>query len=221
MSRLNYFKEKSIYYSMNAVELLAKRGKRVILAIAGDGPLFDNFVEYADKINKKYPHELIKFVGVIERTPQFLSWSEIVIGIGRCAFEGMATSKPALIVGEKGLAGIVQRENVKELQYYNFAGRNIKKEQDSSLLADTIEEIMDDSKKYKELAEFSREYILENYGYREGARKLEEIYKEVLNENKLSCYEKARTLITNFFNGYCRSAYIAVRVKLAGLFSSD
>jgi len=217
MSRLDHTKEKSVYYSMEAVESLLNKGRNVILAIAGDGTHAEKLMQHADTINSKRSKQVIKFIGPIEQTPEFLSWADIVLGIGRCAFEGMATSKPTLIVGEKGLAGVVEDVKTEELQYYNFAGRNITEQQDISLLANAIEEILTNKEKYRDLAEFSREYVKKNYGYREGARKLEQIYEKSLSEMPLTGYEKTRTLITAFLNGYCRRAYKAARTELVNL----
>ena len=214
MSRLGSTKEKSVYYTMNAAQILAERGMEITLAIAGDGPLYSRFVEYGAQINSKYPREIIKFIGGIERTPEFLSWADIILGIGRSSFEGMATSKPTCIVGENGLAGVVSSDTVKELQYYNFAGRNIKSPREPSLLADTIEGIMEDGDRYSQLAEFARRYVIENYGYKAGAEKLEKTYEDVLGEKPLNLFEITRAVATSFLTGYCRTLYRMGKGKL-------
>lgn len=217
MSRLGHSKENSVFYAMNAVDILAGRGMDVTMAIAGDGSSADKLKAHGDRINGKYQREVIRFIGSVSRTPELLSWADVVFGIGRCAFEGMATSKPTLIVGENGLAGVVREETVKELQYYNFAGRNITKPRAPSDLANAVEDIINDPERYRSLSKFSRSYIMENYGYREGARRLEEVYERALEDPPLTLTEKVTAVVTGFFNGYCRILYKALRIKLSGL----
>jgi glycosyltransferase involved in cell wall biosynthesis len=219
MSRLDSPKQRSVYYAMDAASLLAERGADITLAIAGDGPLYADFMNYADSINRKAGREIVRLIGSIERTPEFLAWSDIVIGIGRSAFEGMATGRPVCIVGEKGLAGLVSSDAVRDLQYYNFAGRNIDTPVEPLVLSDTIERIMGDAEEYSRLAGFSREYVMENYGYRAGAEKLEKIYQEALSEKPLSFYMKARASVSSFFSGYCRSLYRTSKARLKDMFA--
>ncbi len=217
MSRLGSTKQRSVYYAMDAAGILAERGMDVTLAIAGDGPLYERFAAYAAKINSRLPRETIRLIGRIERTAEFLSWADIVLGIGRSAFEGMATGKPTCIVGENGLAGVVRNDTVEELQYFNFAGRNIEEPREPSLLADTIEEIISDRDRYDELGAFARSYVIENYGYRAGAERLERLYREALDEKKLSVYGKTMAAVTSFLTGYCRILYRSWKWKLKQL----
>jgi glycosyltransferase involved in cell wall biosynthesis len=214
MSRLGSTKEKSVYYAMDAVRILLERGTEATLAVAGDGPLYDQLAEYGDRINGECGRKAIRFIGSIEQTPEFMSWADIVLGIGRSSFEGMAARKPTCIVGEKGLAGVVSEDTVKELQYYNFAGRNVKTPQDPALLADTIADIMSDEETYERLAEFSRRYVIENYGYRAGAKKIEQVYIEAIKDGPLSRYEKIKAVLTAFSRGYCRSLFATSRGKV-------
>ncbi len=214
MSRLDVPKAGSVYNAMDAAGLMAEKGMEVTLAIAGDGPLRERFEKYADGINARYGRKVIILLGSIDRTPEFLSWSNIVIGIGRSAFEGMATSKPTCIVGENGLAGVVRSDTVEELQYYNFAGRNIDSPREPSELADMIAEIISDRDTYKSLAAFSRGYVIENYGYRAGAEKLELLYEELLAARPFSVYQKTKTVVSSFLTGYCRSLYRTTKSRL-------
>jgi glycosyltransferase involved in cell wall biosynthesis len=214
MSRLGRTKIKSVNNAMDAVDILAGRGMEVTLAIAGDGPLYEEVVEYAGKINNKHSRPAVRAIGPIGRTPEFMAWADIVLGIGRSAFEGMATEKPTCIVGENGLAGIVDRDTVSELQYYNFAGRNVKSRQDPSVLADTIERIVNDSELYGALAKFSRRYVIDNYGYRTGAERLEKIYTNSLSDPHLGLNTKIKIVVSNYITAYCRNLYRNIKWKL-------
>jgi hypothetical protein len=126
----------------------------------------------------------------------------------------MATSKPTCIVGENGLAGVVRSDTVKVLQYHNFAGRNIDTPRDPSVLAGAIEEIMGDRDLYERLAAYSRKYIIENYGYRAGAERLEKIYEELLAAPPLTAGQKRKAVFSAFLTGYCRSLYRNIKWKI-------
>jgi glycosyltransferase involved in cell wall biosynthesis len=207
MCRLDITKDKSVYNAMDAAGILADKGTEVTLAIAGDGPLRDQFEKYAEGINARYRRKAVKLLGSVKRTPELLSWS------------GMATSKPTCIVGENGLAGVVRKDTVKALRYNNFAGRNIDTPQDPSVLAGTIEEIMGDRDMYENLAAYSYEYIIENYGYRAGAERLEKIYEELLAAPPLTGSQKRRAVFSSFLTGYCRNLYRNIKWKIKQMIS--
>jgi len=214
MSRIDSWKINSLRYAVKAAQILHSRGRDLTLAIAGDGPLFNELKELVANVNESSGKEIVRLLGAIEETPQFLSWADIVLGIGRCAWEGMACGKPTLVVGENGLAGIVEEENLEELAYYNFAGRNVKEPVSENLLADTIEKIMGDENYYEKLSRYARECAMEHYDYRAGVEKLEDLYERALSDPPLTAWEKVKLITMNFFLGYLPRAYIALRLFL-------
>ena len=216
MSRVDSLKFGSLSHAIEAIRLVALKGNRVTLVIAGDGSYFGDLKFRAEKVNEEIGHEVIKLIGAVLETPELLSWADIVFGIGRCAWEGMACGKPVFVVGENGFAGMAAPENVDELQYYNFAGRNIREPVDPGLLADRVEKIMGSEETYNKLAQFSTKYVMENYDYRAGAVKFEQIYEKAINDPPLNMYERVRLYFSNFIYGYCRQVYLAWRVKLRG-----
>lgn len=214
MSRIDSWKINSLRYAAKAAGVLHSRGRDVTLVIAGDGPLFDELEDFVSRVNESAGKEVVRLLGAIEETPQFLSWADIVLGIGRCAWEGMACGKPTLVVGENGLAGIVEEKNLSELAYYNFAGRNVKEPVSEELLVDAVERIMNDKSYYDKLSKYARECSLKHYDYRAGVEELESIYERSLNDPPLTGWEKVKLLVTNFLFGYLPRAYIALRLFL-------
>lgn len=221
MSRIDSIKIRSLQNAIEAVKILASRGRDVVLGIAGDGALFHELEKIIDSVNRDLGRKVIRLLGPVLKPSQFLSWSDIVLGIGRSAIEGMACGKPTLIVGEKGLAGIVEPENVKELQYHNFAGRNVKDAVEPQRLADTIDLIMNDEPRREFLSNFTRQYAIEYYDYMVGAKRLEKVYEDALNDPPLSRTERVRLLWTNATYGYGWRYYVAWRLKLRSLLGRD
>ncbi|OQX91398.1 MAG: hypothetical protein B6D58_08290 [candidate division Zixibacteria bacterium 4484_95] len=214
MSRIDSWKINSLRYAVDAAEILNSRGYDVKLVIAGDGPLMEKLRKYVDDVNEKVGIEIVRLIGAIVETPEFLSWADIVLGIGRCAWEGMATGKPTLVVGENGFAGTVEPANFNKLSYHNFAGRNQKTPVSPVLLANEIERIMNDESLYDELSNYARACAIEHYDYKAGVEKMEELYKRALQSPLLSLWQKIGLLITSFVFGYLTRFYTALRIKL-------
>ena len=217
MSRVDKLKFGSLRNAVEAVSSMVERGMDVTLAIAGDGVCFDELKKIAGEVNSRLGKEAVILLGKVSDTPGFLSWADIVLGIGRCIWEGMACGKPAIVVGENGVAGIAEPEKTELLQYYNFAGRNISEPVDPRVLADTIENLMNDHARYRELSAYSREYVIENYDYRTGAERIEKIYEDELSAVRLSPFRKIRVLFNLLVFGYGYRLYVALRIMLRGL----
>ena len=217
MSRIDSLKFNSIKYILDALRLLAERRDDVTLAIAGDGPLFGELSRLAEELNGETGRGTVRLLGSILDTPQFIAWADLVAGIGRSAMEGMAGGKPTLVVGERGLAGVVGPETVVELRHYNLSGRNLKTSVRPSLMAEAIERIMRDRGEYDRLASFARRCALELYDYRAGAEQLETIYAAALEESPLSTGKKAGVYLQNWIHGYGSQLYIALRLRARGL----
>ena len=217
MSRVDRSKFGSLRHAVEAVESMVIRGRDVTLAIAGDGVCFEELKMVVDQVNTRVGKTAIILLGQIVDTPRFLSWADIVIGIGRCIWEGMACGKPAIVVGENGIAGVAEPAGTEMLQYCNFAGRNITEPVNPRVLEDKIEELMTDQPRYRELSEYSREYVIDNYDYRTGAARVEEIYRKELQAVPLSRMRKMRVFINLLIHGYGYGLYVAWRIKFRGL----
>ncbi|HUV37909.1 MAG TPA: glycosyltransferase family 4 protein [Patescibacteria group bacterium] len=214
MSRMDHIKIGSLRYILRAMELLAARREDVTLAIAGDGPLFGEIARLAGQLNERAGRRVVRLLGTILETPQLIAWADIVLGIGRSAFEGMAGGRATLVVGENGLAGVVEPETASILQYYNFSGRNRTEPAEPVVLADEIERIAGEPERHNRLARYAREYVLEHYDYHAGARQLESVYERALEDPPLGWSEQVRLLLENAVLVYGNQWYIACKLKL-------
>ena len=217
MSRVDSTKMGTFKYAVEAAEILASRGRDICLAVAGDGPLLGTLEKWSARVNRNSGRRVVRLLGAVKETPQLLAWSDIFMGIGRSAVEGMASGKPTLIVGENGLAGVVEPEKAARLQYHNFAGRNATSPVSPEHLADAVEGIMNDRGRYEHLASYARDYAMEHYDYHAGARRLEKIYEETLLERPLNARERRRLFLGTLTKGFCRQYILAWRLKLRSL----
>ncbi|MBU8920962.1 MAG: glycosyltransferase family 4 protein [Bacteroidales bacterium] len=216
MSRVDPTKSKSLHHAVEAVKEIAAAGTRVYLVIAGDGVSFGDLAAKMENVNSELGYKAVILTGAVVETPGLLAWADIVLGIGRCAWEGMATGKPTLVVGENGLAGVVEPEKVDELKYYNFAGRNLEVPVGPGLLSEALNRIINDRELYERLASFSRQYVLDNYDYRKGAEKFEKLYQRALDDPRMTRMERFRLLLSVLRRGYFRQLYLVLRVVMRG-----
>jgi glycosyltransferase involved in cell wall biosynthesis len=121
-------------------ELYRVLGGEYELSICGD---FHN--SYGLKIYNKY-HNFVNFTGALSSDDlrQFISKSSIIVGVGRSALEGAINLKSVIISGHvKGpnggnYAGLMSSDNLDELSYYNYSGRNARLNSSVSKLKEDI-----------------------------------------------------------------------------------
>jgi len=214
MSRVSSTKINSLLYAVRSMEILHHRGKMVTLCIAGDGLLKDVLIDCINEVNAKANRTIVRFIGPVQESPEFLSWADVVLGIGRCAWEGMACGKPVIVVGENGFAGLVEPEMFDELAYYNFSGRNAKRRVPEDALANAIERIMEDREFYSFLSRYSRECVEKNYDYKAGVERIEKMYLEALKFPPLTRAQKFKVITTNIIRGYLPRLFYAAKIHI-------
>ena len=123
-----------------------------------------------NRINRQMEQNVITLVGTIYDPSGFFPLFDLVLGLGRSALESMSCGIPTVIVGPRGFAGIVCEEQIDNLAYYNFSGRNVKNKTDEKHIVKSIIQILKGSEKNRDLGTFSRRYVLENYDIKKGAK---------------------------------------------------
>ena len=170
-------KIRPIHTVLEAAEKLFFRGVRFqLVLIGGEGSLHDQTRTRAREICERYGSGLVVMTGPMLKAFRLLQRADIVLGVGRSAFEGMAYGKPTLIVGETGYAGTMSSGTVDALAWYNFSGRNQKREVDSELLAVAIGSLLRDPEQCQRVGAFGREFVFRELDVGHGAQRLGEIY---------------------------------------------
>jgi hypothetical protein len=103
--------------------------------------------------------------------------SDIVIGIGRSVLEGVALGRLGIVHGRWGTGGVIHEDNVKDLQYYNFSGRN-----SQGTLLDVKELIEQVDKYYNKQNEWATKYMLENHNIEKTARDYLKLYEDIRSD---------------------------------------
>ena len=149
-----------------------------LILIGGRGAYFERAKEAGEEINRELGRKSVAFTGSVVNAYRFLPLAYIVMGVGRSAFEGMAYMKPTLIVGEKGYAGTVREENIKEISYYNFSGRNNREKVPPDELAKEIRRLLTDSEYYEGVRYFGLKFLREHIDIKAGIERIEKVYSE-------------------------------------------
>ena len=185
ISSFDRTKIRSIYKVLDAIENLYEQNFvfQTIL-IGGKGVLHEEAAARAKKINNKFEAKRVVLTGPVIKAFRLLQRAEIVLGVGRSAFEGMAYACPVLVVGEKGYAGTVGPEDIDTIAWYNFSGRNQKEETSTERLAVEISSLLLDKTKRKRLGEFGREFVFNEIDVIRGASRIASIYDMVLSQRE-------------------------------------
>ena len=73
-----------------------------------------------EKFQKFFNNENIKFIGYVNDVPEKIKESDIVIGAGRVAVEGILSGKPVIAIGEAKYIGLIDEKNLTEALASNF-----------------------------------------------------------------------------------------------------
>ena len=190
MSRLDSEQIEGIYQAIDASAILAQTRRDFRFLFAGDGGHLSEIRVTIEKMNNSAGREVAKAVGYVGAVGHFIQAADICIGMGRCAFEAMAFGKPTLIVGQHGYAGTVLPNEIDELAYFNFAGRNIKKVQPPNVLAERLNTMLDNPELLSESGLFAKSYYRDNLDVSVGAKQLDEILSyemESADPSRLQC----------------------------------
>jgi len=196
ISSFDETKIRSIHKVLDAAEILFSHDIRFqLVLIGGKGPLHDQVQMRTREICERYGLGQVILTGPIIEAFRLLQRADIVLGVGRSAFEGMAYSKPALIIGEKGYAGTMSPETVDAIAWYNFSGRNQKEEVGAEPLAAAIGDLLRDPVQRERLGAFGREFVFREIDVSLGILRLRDIYHRVVSDDvKLSQWRQYLSL---------------------------
>jgi glycosyltransferase involved in cell wall biosynthesis len=186
ISSFDSTKQNSILNVIDAVQQLIENGENVqMVFIGGKGSFFEEVQERAALINIKFSKKIISLTGPVVNAYKLLKNASLVIGVGRSAFEGMIFNKPTIIVGENGFAGIVSKETVNDIAYYNFSGRNEKQNVSLEKLVQAIKRLIENEEYSNIIGKFGHDFVLNEIDVRKGIPKIEQVYKENIDGNTL------------------------------------
>lgn len=182
ISSFDSSKVKSILIILESVEKLFSEGHHFqLIFIGGKGDFYNVVKSKSEKICRNYGKYRIIFLGQIPRAYRLLKFSDIVIGSGRSAFEGMFFQKPTIVVGVNGFAGIVSPDNIEEISWYNFSGRNKTISAHPDELNSAIISLLNNENLCKKYGLFGKDFVTNEIDITAGIERISSVYNNVLS----------------------------------------
>ncbi|MDN5335087.1 MAG: hypothetical protein PWR02_113 [Synergistales bacterium] len=203
-SRLEGNKLVGVKQTIEAYFRLLEKGTNASMVVLGGGPDEQLVHDFVNREKEKYPNATVIFLGMVENPYPFYLAADIVTGVGRCVWEGMALAKPAIVVGELGSAGIVNETTAPEMIEYNFSGRNLKAKVPPGKLEKEISKLIEDEQYYRKCSDFSKDFIFREYDAWSNATKIEAMYRRCISNSQIPPYQRKI-----FFEGlkiFCHAA---------------
>ncbi len=161
---------------LQAAEIILKERGDIQFLIVGDGPFRDRLIKIAEDLKIK---EKITFAGKTADVLPFLQAMDIFVhpsskeGLGLSILEAMALGLP-VVASDTGGIYIAVRENRTGL---------LVPPGDYQCLADGIMRFLRDPSLIMKMGEEARKVACEEFGLEDMVKRVEEVYKEVLDEN--------------------------------------
>jgi glycosyltransferase involved in cell wall biosynthesis len=182
--RIDSGKLGAIKTTMDSMPRIVRDLPDVHLLVVGNGPHFRELTETARSLNNQLGRNRIIMTGFVKDIRELLASADIVVGVGRVAMEAMACSKPVIVgsANKSGVVtgGLVTMQTVEEFRKHNFTGRFYPENLDSAKIFELVRRLMIDGAYRQSIGAWSREYVKENFGAREVAKRVEAVYVECL-----------------------------------------
>jgi glycosyltransferase involved in cell wall biosynthesis len=183
VSRLSAeMKLEGVARSIEAVALLPAADPPVRLAIVGGGNAYGQLQEQADAVNARLGRRAVVLTGpLLDPRPAYAA-ADVVIGMGGSILRGMSTGRPALCLGEQGFSKPVLPETIDWFLEHGFYGLG-DGDADPGPLAKQLADLLDLSEQQRrELGAFSRSVVVDGFDLQASARRLVELYQQVIAE---------------------------------------
>ena len=162
-----------------AMFMLVKRLPQIHLIIAGDGPLKGTLKSMVNSLNLDQFIDIAGFVPESE-LPDYYRMADLFIlptkeleGFGLITLEAMATGLPVLGTPVGGTREILKGFDQK------FLFKDTRPESMASLILDTCNQIINDSKAWMKLSHKCRRYAEKNYSWEKNVTALEKVFMRI------------------------------------------
>lgn len=184
IARLDPDKSIATLKLIDAMPVIASIIPDVLLIIVGDGLDYNKLFARANEINKKFNKELIKMVGFVDpaNIASYLMESDVVLGAGRVAIEGIVCKKPVIFISPNGIGTVFNESDWKKIKYSNFSGRGCKSDYSSSDIASYILKLFNDTDLYHNSEELMGE-LAKEFDIRIKANEIGRVYKLCVNKH--------------------------------------
>ena len=205
-------KQRALQNFFSSAELYAQSGGKGTFIHIGkgkDSKFVSDLYGLVDGINRRSGRKVLVSTDEGSDAPvKLLYLADIVVGMGRSAFEGMMLAKPTIVLSNEGCGGIVNEQNVPLLALYNFTSRGAPQMVDMEVqqsLVTNIFELSQSLDKSEGAASFGFQWCRNNLDVDQAAGSYESIFYSMMLNSKPRirwanlgmniCYETMRTIM--------------------------
>ena len=196
VSRMDVDRSAVAFNLLNVTPKLYEKYPDLEVVIVGGGNDYDRLVAKVNEVNNTLGIRVAVATNGRTDINKFVASGDMFIGVSRAALEAMSAQKPVIIAGNEGYIGVFEQDKIDVCIKTNFCCRGCEMPEDEILYND-ICRILDDES-IKEMGEFNRQFILDNYSVARMVNDYENAYKKLLAKNP---FRKNDVLISGYY-GY-------------------
>jgi glycosyltransferase involved in cell wall biosynthesis len=165
----------------DAVGQLASAGRKVQLAIVGDGRSRAEVAARAERANDAAGYQVVTLTGEVSDPRPAYAAADILIGMGGSALRGMSFGKPLVVVGERGYSELLTPESADTFLQAGWYGQGPGSLGTGvSALREALDTLVEDPARRAELGGFARDLVVKRFSLRGAAAFLERVYAAAL-----------------------------------------
>ncbi len=180
-------KQRALHHFFAAAARYAARGTAGTFVHIGQGKN-EAFVtamrQLAESVNARAGRTVLVSTAEGAGAPvKYLHLADVVVGMGRSAFEGMLLGTTTLILSNEGYGGPVAPGLVERLASHNFTARGVPRGDSAEVLGSFVsdlEDLLKDADRRILLGRFAADWCRDNLDVNEAAKRYEEVYAQLL-----------------------------------------
>jgi len=161
---------------------LYERFGKVHITLAGGGNVYEEIRQRAERANLTIGHCCVEAVGNLHDPLPYLQGCSLVVGVSRCALEGMACAKPILLSGDEGFLGLLTPALLTLAAKSNFCARDCPPPTRERMWNALCAALSLTPKQSEQLGKQMRSYVLRHHNSLHLARKTISFYEKILSE---------------------------------------
>ncbi len=158
ISRLDRGRAACAYALLRIAGRLAKEGGCRTLTVVGNGDVYPELAEKAERINHALGFPFVHMAGGQTDIRPYLWEADGFVGVSRAALEAMAAGLPCVLCGDEGYLGRISPDNAHRAEEGNFCCRGSSPMADGTLFCD-IRDMMQS----RPSGVFGRSFVQEKY----------------------------------------------------------
>ncbi len=183
VSRIDKDREQILQSILEVIPRLTHDVENLRFFIVGGGNILDSVKQSVYNLNRASGKNSIIAVGPRTDINKFTAMSDLFIGFGRSALEGMASSKPAIIAGNQGYIGLLDESSIETAIKTNFSGRGQDMADSDRFLKDILEVVNMSKEQRAKLGGFCRNTVSQQYSIKKMVADNMEVYIQLLQNS--------------------------------------